>query len=99
VTPQRAELVREAEAELLEAAEFYEGQRPGLARRFLEATERVIGHAADRPLLGSPLGGGIRRYLVPGFPYAVIYRADRDPIRVLAIAHLRRHPDYWRGRR
>lgn len=99
MTPRHAELVREAEAELHEAAEFYEGQRPGLARRFLAATERVIGHAADHPLLGTPLGGGIRRTLVPGFPYAVIYRADRDPIRVLAVAHLRRHPDYWRSRR
>lgn len=93
-----AELVREAEADLLEAAAFYESQRAGLARRFLAAVERVVGHAAERPLAGAPLGGAIRRYLVPGFPYAVIYDAAREPVRVLAVAHLRRHPQYWRGR-
>lgn len=93
-----AELVLEAEADLLEAAEFYESQRRGLARRFLSTVERVLVHAAERPLLGAPLGGAIRRYLVPGFPYAVIYDADRVPVRVLAIAHLQRHPDFWRNR-
>jgi toxin ParE1/3/4 len=94
----RAELVQEAEEDLLEAAEFYETQRAGLARRFLTAVERVVTHAATRPLLGTPLGGAIRRYLIPGFPYAIIYEADREPVRVLAIAHLRRHPDFWRDR-
>lgn len=95
----RAELVPEAEEDLLEAATFYDAQRTGLARRFVTAVERVVAYAADRPLLGTPLGGAIRRYLVPGFPYAVIYEADREPVRVLAIAHLRRHPDFWRNRR
>ena len=99
MTAPRAELVREAEEDLSDAAAFYAAQRTGLARRFLAAVERVIAHAADRPFLGTPLGGGIRRYLVPGFPYAVIYEADREPVRVLAIAHLRRQPDFWRDRR
>jgi toxin ParE1/3/4 len=94
----RAELVREADDDLIDAAAFYEAQRTGLARRFLTAVERVIAHAAEHPLTGTPLGGAIRRYLVPGFPYAVIYEADREPVRVLAVAHLRRHPDFWRGR-
>lgn len=26
------------------------------------------------------------------------YEVDRDPVRVLAIAHLRRHPGFWLGR-
>ena len=46
----------------------------------------------------TPRIGAIRRHLVPGFPYAVIYEVDRDPVRVLAIAHLRRHPGFWLGR-
>lgn len=69
---QHAELVREAEEYLLEAASSYEAQRPGLAHRFLSVVERVIGYAVERPLAGAPLGGRIRRYLVPGFRYAII---------------------------
>lgn len=94
----QAELVREAEEDLRDAAAFYNEQRPGLAPRFLSAVERVIDHAAETPLVGTPLGGRIRRLLVPGFPYAVIYEAHREPVRVLAIAHLRRHPEFWRHR-
>ena len=97
MTP-RIERVWEAEDDLMSAASFYEAQRPGLAHRFIAAVERVVSFAAEQPLTGAPLGGAIRRHLVPGFPYAVIYEVDRDPVRVLAIAHLRRHPDFWLGR-
>jgi len=91
----RVELVQEAAEDLLTAASFYEEQRAGLARRFLAAVERVMIFTAEQPLSGSPLGGAIRRHLVPGFPYAVIYEAHHESVRVLAIAHLRRHPGFW----
>ena len=93
-----AEFVREAEAELLEAAGFYEGQRPGLGARFIDAVARAAARTAEIPLAGAPLGGAIRRQFVVGFPYVLIFRADRDPVRVLAVAHLRRRPGYWRDR-
>ena len=91
----RVEFVQEAAEDLMTAASFYEEQRPGLARRFLEAVERVILFTAEQPLSGTPLGGAIRRHLVPGFPYAVVYEAHPDFVLVLAIAHLRRHPGFW----
>ena len=70
--------------------EIYEEQRAGLARRFLAAVERVMMVTAKQPL-----SGAIRRHLVPGFPYAIIYEAHHESVRVLAIAHLRRHPGFW----
>lgn len=66
-----------------------------LARRFVVAVERVIMFTAEQPFSDTPLGGAIRRHLVPGFPYAVIYEAHHDSVLVLAIAHLRRHPGFW----
>jgi plasmid stabilization system protein ParE len=32
------------------------------------------------------------------FPFRVIYRILENEILVVAIAHAKRHPDYWRGK-
>jgi plasmid stabilization system protein ParE len=93
------EFVRAASDELREAAGYYEQRRPKLGIRFLDAVEKTLQRLAGEPLLGSPLRGAIRRQMVGGFPYALIYRADSDPIRILAVAHVRRRPGYWHGRR
>ena len=92
------EILAEADDEFREAAGFYAGERLGLGLRFVEAIERAFERVGTTPLAGAPLGGPYRRWLVVGFPYAVIYRSDRTPVRVVAIAHLRRRPEYWRGR-
>jgi plasmid stabilization system protein ParE len=52
----------------------------------------------EYPQSGAPLGGPNRRYLVQRFPYGLIYREEGDRIFILAVAHLRRRPEYWRGR-
>lgn len=88
-----------AEAELLKALAYYARRRPGLGLAFLAAVEEAVARAAEAPAAGSPLGGAIRRRLVPDFPYQVVYRADVVPVRVLAVAHLRRRAGYWRRRR
>ena len=33
------------------------------------------------------------------FPYAVVYRVTLNAVEVYAIAHAKRRPTYWRGRR
>jgi plasmid stabilization system protein ParE len=54
----------------------------------------------ENPEGGSPFAQlTARRVLVPGFPYQIVYRLDSDDIRVIAIAHLRRRPGFWRHRR
>ena len=39
-----------------------------------------------------------RRVLVVRFPYQVVYRLDQNEIVVVAIAHLKRRPGYWKHR-
>jgi hypothetical protein len=36
---------------------------------------------------------------VKRFPYHIVYRTDREPILIVAVAHGRRRPRYWRNRR
>ena len=40
----------------------------------------------------------IRRALLPRFPYALGFLELQTEIRILAIAHAKRHPDYWLNR-
>lgn len=41
---------------------------------------------------------GVRRVRAKRFPYAVVFMELPKAIRVIAIMHERRRPDYWKGR-
>lgn len=88
-----------AEAELTEAARFYEERLSTLGAQFLEAVDeavKVIEVAA--PTRWRMIEADVRRYLMPRFPFAIYYRALSDELRILAIKHHSRNPDYWRQR-
>jgi len=88
----------EAEAELIEAAQFYERRVPALGAQFLDAVDRAVGIIQGAPHRWSIVEGDVRHYLMPRFPYAIYYRSLSDQLRILAFKHHSRHPDYWRGR-
>ena len=88
-----------AEEELNEAAAYYAQARPGLGEAFLAEAQRAVSALAASPLAGTAVAGDVRWWLLARFPYSVLYRVRADHIRVLAIAHQKRRPLYWRGRR
>lgn len=60
----------------------------------------MAARALAAPSEGAPLAGGRRRLLLDRFPYVLIYRPlPGGGVRVLAVAHGRRRPGYWRHRR
>ena len=61
----------DAEAELIESARFYEQQVPSLGGQFLDAAELSVGAILDAPERWSIIEAGVRRYLMPSFPFAV----------------------------
>jgi len=88
----------EAELELLETADFYDHERPGLGTDFLDEVDRALRGAVEYPE-ASPLALGLTRKLVlKRFPYLVMYYLSGDRVVVSAVAHQRRRPDYWRDR-
>lgn len=89
----------DAESELAEAALFYESRVAGLGKSFAAEIESTIALVRQFPDAGSPLGPAHRRVLVARFPYAVVYRRNPDSVAIVAIAHQRRRPGYWRRRR
>ena len=92
----------EADAELAEAARWYETHRVGLGAEFLEAVDAAVARIAETPGMGSLVPGvrddAIHRRPVRRFPYHVVYLELPDRLQILAVAHDRRRPGYWVGR-
>jgi len=88
----------EAEREMLEAAEYYESQASGLGVDYLSEVERTAQAISESPMGWPIVEGEIRRRLVQRFPFGVLYRIDPEEVVIVAVAHLRRKPGYWRKR-
>jgi len=88
----------DAEAELIEAARYYESRVSTLGVQFLEEADRAIALILEAPDRWRMIDGGVRSYLMHRFPYAIYYREFPDRIHILAFKHHSRHPDYWRYR-
>ncbi len=89
----------DAQADYDEAVARYEGERRGLGVRFGLAVREATDRAAEAPLHGSPVSDNLRRVFVRRFPYAILYAVEAERVYVVAVAHFRRRPDYWRDRR
>ena len=81
-----------------ESFDFYETRLDGLGLRFLTAVEQTVERISTYPEAGTPLAGELRKRIVAGFPYSIIYRVWEDYIYLVALAHHSRRPGYWRER-
>jgi plasmid stabilization system protein ParE len=88
----------EAETEFLAAIDWYEERSAGLGADFAAEIHAAIQRAATMPQAWPRIDGDIRRVLTNRFPYGVLYAINDASIFILAVMHLRRHPDYWRTR-
>ncbi len=90
----------EARIELDNAIAYYERQNVGLGVDLLLSVEKALKAVQQNPNLGSPHTKieGVRRYAIQRFPYVIIYVELEEIIGVLAIAHRKRKPDYWKRR-
>lgn len=88
----------EARRELLEARDYYDERRENYGRLFVDAIEAEFERLVEFPRMGKPLVLGTRRRTVRGWPYSIVYQPILGGIYVIAIAHHRRKPGYWRKR-
>lgn len=99
MTSSRAvELHREAVAEAQAAREWYDERGLALGKVFVAELDRAIDRIVESPERWPKFEAGTRRYLMRRFPFMVIYRQRGEVIQVLAVAHARRKPGYWRHR-
>jgi len=90
----------EAQLDLREAAGFYRDRGgSALAQSLLAEFEHAASLLLQHPQLGAAWRHGKRRMLLQHFPYSIIYSVAPDELRILAVAHHRRRPGYWRRRK
>ena len=93
----------EAAEEVEAAVSWYETQRPGLGLELLASLEEARIGLVDSPgvfplVPEVSIRLGVRRCPVPRFPFSLVFVELADEMRVLAVAHSRRRPGYWRSR-
>jgi plasmid stabilization system protein ParE len=88
----------EAEAELTEAALFYEDKVVGLGKSLVADIQNAVTFIRFHPDTPPHLGQLLRKFVVKRFPYSIIYLHDEQSIFILAIAHDKRRPGYWKSR-
>lgn len=91
-------ILEAAQRELEDALDYYNKECPGLGYEFADEVYRTIDRIIDAPDAWHPLSNRTRRCLTHRFPFAVIYQAGETCLLVVAIMHLHRHPDSWKGR-
>ena len=91
-------LLPPAQLELDEAFAWYESQVVGLGYGFLDELNRAVRLAATFPALYQQINPVIRRCLLNRFPYGLIYGVDDEMIVIVAVAHIKRLPNYWLDR-
>jgi toxin ParE1/3/4 len=89
--------------ELENAVRWYEDQREGLSIELLDEIDDAIAAAAEggprcRSIDGVADELVVKRVLVHRFPYIVYFVEVAEAVRIIAIAHERRRPGYWKQR-
>lgn len=87
-----------AEVDFTEALDFYREESEALAGRVYDEIHRLIAEVCAAPRLYRMVAPPVRRHFSETFPYAVLYVEKADHVLILAIAHFKRRPGYWRER-
>ena len=98
-----ARLLPDAEAEAQATAQWYEDQQAGLGEQFLAAFVdgilQVERHPSRFPRVERlRVKREIRRCMLGRFPYSIVYEVRERDLLILAVAHAKRRPNYWRKR-
>ena len=88
----------EAHEEMIEQARYYEAKSEGLGSDFLSAVEEATQRIGQFPKAGPIDRANIRKRLVSGFPFTILYEIQPDRIFIASVMHQHRRPGYWRSR-
>lgn len=92
-----------AAAEFEDAVIWYESERSGYGAVFASEVRRAVRRAAELPGSGAllsefPTQHDVRRFVLRRFPYSIVTARIDGQRAVVAVAHDRRRPGYWRTR-
>jgi plasmid stabilization system protein ParE len=88
----------EAWLELEVADDWYRRRSPEASVRFLAAVYDALETIAQLPQSWPRYVHGTRRFILHRFPFSIVYLDEPDGVSIVAIAHSKRKPGYWKGR-
>lgn len=86
-------------SDLDEALEWYNKESAKSAEKLLVEIETTLQFLINKPLLFQKLNSKVRKINLPVFPYKIIYQLSEEELLVIALAHHKRHPRYWKQRK
>src|SRR5260370_30990588 len=81
-----------------EALRWYAKRSISAANRLVLELDRAFERIVEAPEQWPPHSHGTRFFRLRRFPFYVVYRQLNQRIQVIAVAHGRRKPGYWRKR-
>jgi plasmid stabilization system protein ParE len=94
----KVEFLPEADEEFREAARYYESEATGVGLSFIAAVHKAVDEIVEFPLATQVQRAGIRKKVLRHFSYNLSYAIEADAIVIVAVAHQRKRPNYWRAR-
>lgn len=88
-------ILREAEAELVDAIARYELMEAGLGVRLKSEIRKMAAWIGEHPELPRIRAHGYRRANLKVFPYYLPYVVWNGTVWILAMAHGAQRPEYW----
>lgn len=88
----------EALTEYQDAFAWYETRSIEAADRFEYVIEETLKLIVTSPDLFPVCGKNHRMAILPRFPYKIIFRKRPENTLIVAVAHSKRHSDYWTHR-
>ncbi|HBC88616.1 MAG TPA: type II toxin-antitoxin system RelE/ParE family toxin [Lentisphaeria bacterium] len=77
---------------------YFEHIYPGLGLDLEREIKEDVFKIAENPEIWSLRDDGTRRFSTKRFPYQIVYSIHEDFIWIIAIAHHKRFPEYWKER-
>jgi plasmid stabilization system protein ParE len=84
--------------ELEAADDWYRQRNPEASVRFLAAVYDALETIIESPQRWPSYLHGTRRFILHRFPHFIVYRDEPTVVSIVAIAHAKRRPGYWKGR-
>jgi len=84
--------------EATEARRWYFERSRGAAIAFDEALALAVQQLVDHPNRWAKHLHGTRHVILQKFPYVIVYRVLDSAIEIVAVAHEKRRPGYWKSR-
>jgi plasmid stabilization system protein ParE len=87
-----------AEADIKEAVNYYADISSDLSQALLITIDTAIQEIKHNPLLFQSINKIYRKANLKRFPYKIIFRVKKEEILIVAFAHHKRKPNYWKKR-